>query len=1217
MAARKIGRRRGTVLTETGYQKLQAARAEIERAANCGRQTKEDLSKLTGLSVNTISKIFGTIPAQTTKQQTPVDKQTLDLCFAAFNLVLERSDYLYPDASDCVDGVSDEDLSPEVPLAATPILPRQEQIVDWGEAPCVEIFYGRLPQLAQLTEWVNEDRCKLITILGLGGIGKTALVTKLAQQLQPHFKTLVWRSLRNAPLITDLIPELVQLFSHQAETIPPQMDFSTQISRLLHYCHEDRCLLVLDNAETIISDRDHPEYAGYQELLRRIGESTHQSCLLLTSREKPAVIVPLEGEKLAVRTFPIPGLTADDSEYLFNAKGLSASSVGRARLRETYSGNPLALKIVATSIRDLFDGDIDGFLDTEVTIFNGISQLLDRQFEQLSPAEQAIMYWLAIEREWISPADLHAQIVPTVMMSQVLATLESLGRKSLIEQYKGKFTQQAMVMEYVSHRIVERVADELVNWNSPLATTVELPLCLSHPLIAAQSPVYIRTAQKQLLLAPIASQLQAQFISQAALELHLQAILASWRTDYHDRPHYGGGNLINLLRHWHIDLTNYNFANLPIWQANLQGAILHNVNFSSANFARSLFTKTFGWITALTFSPDSQSLVTGEFKGDLCLWQVAGKKHLLKKFISHNNWIWAVSFSPDGEILASAGIDGIVRLWNVPSEQIIHLLQSDGNPPALSASFLNEQILVTGHADGKLRYWNVDTGESIETKSAHGQQVYGIGFSPDRQLLATSSDDATVKIWDVQTGDCLQTLNHANGVPSVKFSPDGQFLATGCVDGTIQFWDLATWTVFAVFPTFPDWPFAICLSPDGRMLAAGNSHNEVKIWDISHSRSSSSPPVAIATLTGHRALVSSIEFSPDGKLLVTAGNDRSIRLWGTHTWHEFYHWKSYTNGMWTVAFAPDGRQFASGGQDGFARLWDMQTGDVLQTLPGYQAGILSVDYHPNGRSIACADTNSQIKIWDTQTGQMLHTLLAHRGQVWKVRYSPDGRLLASSGMENSVCLWDESGNLVATLLGSQSVTRAMVFTPDSQLLVTGSFDGCWRLWDVATETMVACHQGHPHWIWNLACSPDGNTLATSSADGTAKLWDIHSGELLQTLVGHTHEVIAIEFSPDGQSVATGSREHTIKIWEVETGQVFRTITGHQERISTLSYSPDGKYLVSGSADETIRLWDVMTGDCLRVCQPPAPYMGMNITGATGLSPAAIESLKTLGAIVLD
>lgn len=60
-------------------------------------------------------------------------------------------------------------------------LPRDR--VDWWEAVDVSQFGGRQAQLAMLEQWVMQDCCRLIAIVGIGGIGKTMLVTQVAQQL--------------------------------------------------------------------------------------------------------------------------------------------------------------------------------------------------------------------------------------------------------------------------------------------------------------------------------------------------------------------------------------------------------------------------------------------------------------------------------------------------------------------------------------------------------------------------------------------------------------------------------------------------------------------------------------------------------------------------------------------------------------------------------------------------------------------------------------------------------------------------------------------------------------------------------------------------------------------------------------------------------------------------------------------------------------------------
>jgi ABC-type dipeptide/oligopeptide/nickel transport system ATPase subunit len=687
MSAQKIGRRRGAILTARGFHKLQAARREQERTANCGdRYSREELCEVTKLSLKTIAKIFGGDPDLDAESLIPVDRQTLKLCFASFDLGLERADYCHP-ALDSRTADVQQLANPHQPLLEeiavrtvprSPLLPHQITLFDCGEAPDISTFHGRQTELSQLVQWVNVDRCRLVGILGMGGIGKTALVTKLAQQLQPTFSAIVWRSLRNAPLSNDLLPEIIQVFSQQTETVPTTMDISTQISHLFRYLCDRRCLLILDNVEAILpqDNLDRERDPGYTELFRRMGESPHQSCLILTSREKPAVIAPLEGVGLFVRTFALHGLNASESEYLFDAKQLSGSSVGRARLREIYSGNPLALNIVATSINDLFDGDINRFLDAEVSIFSGIRQLLNQQFDRLAPTEKTVMYWLAIERDWFAAAELHPQIVPATTKSRLFTSVESLSWKSLVEQSRGKFTQQAVVMEYMTSRLIDRVVRELANWDTQAEPAPNLPLWLSYPLMTAESPKYIYEIQNRLILVPIASQLQLHFGHKLALAQHLRSIIVSLQTHYRGVPHYGAGNIIHLLRSLDIDLTGYNFANLPIRQVNFQDQILHDVDFSGADFHNEIFTHAFGGIFAVAFSPNSQLIAAAEYNGTIYIGRVADKR-IPFLLTGHRNWIWSVAFSPDGQLLASASQDATVRLWDVATGQTLHVLQAD------------------------------------------------------------------------------------------------------------------------------------------------------------------------------------------------------------------------------------------------------------------------------------------------------------------------------------------------------------------------------------------------------------------------------------------------------------------------------------------------------------------------------------------------------------
>src|SRR3712207_1521967 len=260
----KATRRRGVVLSLQGQQKLSLARRQSEIQENFGdRYTLEELSDRTGLSLTTVTKVL--------EAQVGVDKQTLDAFFAAFGLQLEREDYTQPGSEQGNREwtvVSRENA----PSTAYSRLTTPHQ--DWGEAVDVSVFYGRVEELAVLEQWIVRDRCRVVVLLGMGGIGKTALSVKLAQQIQSSFEFVIWRSLRNAPPLKALLGELIEFLSNHCETNLPDT-VNGRISRLMTILRSSRCLVVLDNAETILSSGERAGqyregYEDYGALIRQI-----------------------------------------------------------------------------------------------------------------------------------------------------------------------------------------------------------------------------------------------------------------------------------------------------------------------------------------------------------------------------------------------------------------------------------------------------------------------------------------------------------------------------------------------------------------------------------------------------------------------------------------------------------------------------------------------------------------------------------------------------------------------------------------------------------------------------------------------------------------------------------------------------------------------------------------------------------------------------------
>ncbi len=1115
---------------------------------------------------------------------------------------------------------------------------------DWGEAPDVSIFYGRREALAELEQWLVSDHCRLVGVLGMGGIGKTTLVTKLAHQVQAQFDIIIWRTVRNAPPVEEILDECIQfLAGSQVSDLPEGVD--KRISMLVDHLRRRRCLVVLDNIEAILREGDgaghyREGYSDYGRLIQRVAESPHQSCLMITSREKPKEFARLEGEIAPVRSRLLRGLDQADGQEILKDRGLFGPDEAWTALIYRYSGNPLALKLASETIRELFEGDIADFLDEETTIFGGVRDLLKQQFERLSTLEQEIMLWFAIEREAVSADALRENLIRSTSKRDLMESLRSLRRRSLIERNASGFTLQNVVMEYVTDRLIDRVCEEI--------TTGDTSLFQSHALLMAQAKDYVRNSQIWLILKPIVETL-INTLSQDGTEERLRQILATLGEARPRTAGYVGGNTLNLLVQLNSDLSSFNFSNLTVWQAYLQGVELQDVNLTEADLARSIFTETIHSITSVAFSPDTPAgtggklLAAGSFNGEIHLWDVpTGEKLLICE--GHEGEVWSVTFSPDGQFLASGGVDETVRLWEVNTGQ--NLKTWHGHTAAVRSVAFSPgtpqdgaqppYILASGSYDQSVRLWDINTGQYLGTLGEHTSWIRSITFSPDGQILASGGNDQPVRLWDVNTGRCLITLpEESNQAKSIAFSPDGHTLAVGGDDQTIRLWDVAnphgldSGQCLKILQGHTHWVWSVAFSPDtsegasGHLLASGSSDQTVRLWDTASGR-------CLKILQGHLTWVRSVVFSPDGRTLATGSDDQSIRLWDVSRGQSLKTLQGYSNEVWSVTFSPDGKTLASGSQDHKIRLWDvanphgLDSGRSLETLAGHSNWVTSVIFSPDGRLMASAGDDNTIRLWDVSTWQTLKTLLqGYSNEVWSVTFSPDGKTLASGGFDPIIRLWDvDSGDCIKTLEGHHNQVRSVVFSPvtsggiGGDILASGGYDQAIRLWDVDSGECFKMLQGHTGPIKSIAFSPDGRMLASGSYDKTLRLWDATDGttQCLKTLHGHSSWLWSVAFSPDGRSLASCGNDRSIRLWNVESGQNFKTLLGHTDVVKSVAFSPNGRTLASSSSDETIKLWDLEMGECIKTLRSDRPYERMNITGVTGLSEAQKATLKDLGAV---
>jgi WD40 repeat protein len=1092
---------------------------------------------------------------------------------------------------------------------------------DWGEAPDVTVFYGRNREQAVLKQWIIQDNCRLVTLLGMGGIGKTALSAKLAQDLSSEFDFIIWRSLRNAPAIEDTLADFIQFLSQQQETcLPASID--GQIRKVIDYLRKSRCLLILDNVESILQGSDRTGrfrvgFEAYGQLFKLMGETRHQSCLILTSREKPVGLSALEGETLPVRYLQITGLASEDGKAIFQTKG---SFVGTPEewqiISDRYAGNPLALNIVASAIRDFFESRLSHFLavfQQGSFLFDDICDLLASQFNRLTALEKDIMYWLAINREPLTLKALQEDLISPVFPKDLLQAFASLQRRSLVEKQDSFFTQQPVVMEYTTDNLIDQICEEIVRQ--------DLTYFKTHALVKATAKDYIRDSQVRLILQAISDRLIEMLGSAEAVGQYLAQILTTQHQSPSREINYVAGNLINLFRQLKIDMSGYDFSNLTVWQANLQDLPLHNVNFAHSDLTKSVFTETLGNILSATFSPDGQLLATCDTDCQIRLWQVKTGK-LLAICRGHENWVRSVAFSSDSRVLASGGADYTVRFWHGADGACLKTCNGHSNEVFSVAFSPNGQQLVSSSGDLTLRLWQLQTGKCVQTFEGHSSWVRSVTFHPSQNIIASGGDDHTIRLWDCNTGECINTLTgHDSWVRSVAFHPSqNHLLASGSGDRTVKIWDYTTGDCIHTLTGHDGAVYSVAFQPNSAsqtILASGSGDNTVRLWDCQTGQ-------CIKTLYGHTNQIVSVAFSPVGvslpsgmgQTLVCVSLDQTVRLWDCRSGQCLKTWYGHTDWALPVTFSPDHQFLASGSNDKTVKLWYRETGDCWKTLQGHTDLVYAVAFHPLQPNIlASGSTDQTIRLWNIQTGQCFQILQEHTDWIFAIAFSPDGHTLISGSADNTLKLWDlATGQSLKTFAGHTEKIFGVAFSPDGETVASASSDKTVKLWDINTGECIRTFQGHNNRVYSVSFHPNNQTLVSGSTDHTIKLWEIKSGNCLKTFEGHTNWVFSVAFSPNGDTVVSGSHDQSVKLWNVKTGKCLSTFTGHEHLVSSVAFSFDGEIIASGSQDQSIRLWDIKTGECLNLLRATRLYESMNITAAIGLTDAQKSTLKDLGAI---
>ena len=320
---------------------------------------------------------------------------------------------------------------------------------DWGGVTEADFFCGRTEELAEIKRWIIGDKCRLITVFGMAGMGKTALAVELAQGIEGDFDYLIYRSLKQVSPLTELLGDWLEILTNSPRReLPDSIDI--RLARLIDRMTYHRCLLLLDDGEEILqsdnlSGRYREEFQDYEKLLRRMGEAPHKSCLVLMSREKPKDIDFLEKRQNTVKSLFLGGLDELSAREMVNKEGGQGTEREIRDFIELYRGNPFFLKLALARIVDIFGGNIAEFLQTGTINFSDIKEMIEVQWQRLSEIEREILEVLAREEGAISVPELRSKLNKPGLTDAV----DSLRKRSFVESRDSGFILPNLIQSYV------------------------------------------------------------------------------------------------------------------------------------------------------------------------------------------------------------------------------------------------------------------------------------------------------------------------------------------------------------------------------------------------------------------------------------------------------------------------------------------------------------------------------------------------------------------------------------------------------------------------------------------------------------------------------------------------------------------------------------------------------------------------------------------------
>jgi len=439
-------------------------------------------------------------------------------------------------------------------------------------------------------------------------------------------------------------------------------------------------------------------------------------------------------------------------------------------------------------------------------------------------------------------------------------------------------------------------------------------------------------------------------------------------------------------------------------------------------------------VNCLDMTPDGGRIISGDWNGQVTLWEPGNEKPLWRASIGER--VEAVAIAHDGRSFVSVDSSSILSVWDVRRKRCVLSLDTlhFGSCDSLVVSADCTRAVTSAAADGVIKLWDLEECKGLTNAEGHGDEVYDVFMDTKRRRVISRGCDRSLCMWDLDSLEVIKKLNAGanvfaavsvdlqNGIVAWTNGNKGLFLSDYGADEKARCLDRGE----------RSWYTSSSVTPDGNRIVAAKRGGIVEVWNSrKHERS------AYYYWNSHSAC--NVDISPDGRFALA----RVGSIWRVLDLDSGKILASNLN-LPLSSGSPDGRlAFSTACSDGL-RIYDLRMMTCVTTLVGGPNRFDHIRFGPSGRKIACAESTlgeATLHLWDWRNDVLLRSSEKHNGAITGFAFTPDGLHVVSTSTDKTLRVWDtESGRCCCVCYDHEGFRSISDIRPDGQL-VAGTESG--------------------------------------------------------------------------------------------------------------------------------------------------------------------------------